>query len=309
MFIEKIAIVGGSGFIGFHLSKELIRRKKEVFNFDINTSNNLDEVFFIDISKTSFDELVYHFSLMDCIIDLAYTTNPKTSFDDPVVDIIENLPNTVKLLSIANQLPNIKRFLFVSSGGTVYGNTGSKLIKESHMNSPISPYGITKLAIEKYGLMYYHTNNLPFVVARPSNAYGIGQKANTGQGFIRYAIDCILNDKEITIFGNKGTIRDYIYVTDISSALADIIEHSESGEVYNIGTGIGKSNLDIVNILRPLSKNIGKEIKINHLPLRNFDVLNNVLDCRKLKEISDWSPVIDIKSGIKMTWDWVLNNG
>lgn len=304
----NIAVFGGAGFIGQHLTKELISRNKIVTIFDIKPPPFLDDVTYIDLANLSVSELEHELSKVEGIIDLAYTTNPKTSFDNPVADILENLPNTVKLLNIVCKLDNIKRFVFVSSGGTVYGNTKSIKIDENHITIPISPYGITKLAIEQYGLMYYHTSDLPFVIARPANAYGIGQKINTGQGFIIHAINSIINDKPITIYGNKGTIRDYIYATDITSGLVDLIDNSMPGEAYNIGTGIGHSNIDIINMLQPFAKSIDKTIKIIHQPLRKFDVARNVLDSSRLNALTNWSPDIDLNSGLKTTWNWLVEN-
>jgi len=304
--MNKIAIIGGSGFLGYYLTDELLQRNKEVLIFDIKPPKQAANVTFVNVSNFSISELEHHFSKVDGVIDLAYTSNPKTSFDDPIVDIMENLPMTVKLLVVANKLNNIKRFVFVSSGGTVYGDVDTEIIHEEHKTTPISPYGITKLAIEKYGLMYFHTNDFPFVIARPSNAYGIGQRINTGQGFIITAIDSIVNEREITIFGKEGTIRDYIYVTDIACGLADLIESSKSGEAYNIGTGVGKSNLDIVELLTPLAKGLGKEVHINNVPPRKFDVTHNVLDKNKIKMLSNWEPKVDIALGLKKTWDWYL---
>lgn len=304
--MEKIAIIGGSGFLGYYLTDELLKRQKKVYVFDLKPPKTKTNVTFINVLDLSIKELEHYFSKVDGVIDLAYTSNPKTSFDDPVVDIMDNLPMTVKFLAITNKLKNIKRFVFASSGGTVYGNVKLDIINEEHSTTPISPYGITKLAIEKYGLMYYHTNDFPFVIARPANAYGIGQRTNTGQGFIITAIDSIVNDREITIFGENGTVRDYIYVTDVATGLADLIEYSKPGEAYNIGTGVGKSNLDIVEMLSSFAKKIDKKVKINHELPRKFDVTHNVLDANKINGLSDWIPKIDINSGLKKTWEWYL---
>ena len=113
--------------------------------------------------------------------------------------------------------------------------------------------------------MFYHIDKLPFIIARPSNAYGIGQRINTGQGFIAQALNSILNKKGINIFGQNGNIRDYIYVTDIASAIVTLLDKGIEGEAYNIGTGIGKSNIEIINILEILLKSNNLSIKINFL--------------------------------------------
>lgn len=305
--MDKIAIFGGSGFLGVHLARELIKRNKEVFIFDIKPPHVLNlEVNYIDVKDFSIEETKKCLLNIDKIIDLVYSTNPKTSFEDPIIDILDNLPNTIKLFKIANQLSNLKKFIYVSSGGTVYGNAEVLSIAEDYNTNPISPYGITKLAIEKYGLMYHQTNNLPFVIARPSNAYGVGQRINTGQGFIIHAIESIIKNKEISIYGLQGTIRDYIYVTDISNAISNLIDNSTPGEAYNIGTGIGISNIEIIDRLEPYAKKINKKIKIKFEKERDFDVNRNVLDCSKIEQTNNWTPQISIDSGIELTWNWLL---
>ncbi len=190
------AIFGGSGFIGYYLLKELRTSNRKIFIYDIKPPIDSNDLIFYNIRNISNEELLDQLMDVNEIIDLAYTSNPKTSFDDPVSDILDNLPNTVRLLTLATKIPRLKKFIFISSGGTVYGNSNSKLTTEEHPTKPISPYGITKLAIEKYGLMFYHIDKLPFIIARPSNAYGIGQRIDTGQGFIAQTLNSIINKKK-----------------------------------------------------------------------------------------------------------------
>src|SRR5208283_5085757 len=118
---------------------------------------------------------------VDEVVNLAYSTVPKTSFEDPVQDILSNLPSAVNLF-LATSQSSVQRLVLVSSGGTVYGKAASLPIVETHPTNPISPYGITKLAIEKYAVMYHNHTGLPVVVLRPGNAFGEGQRPFTGQG-------------------------------------------------------------------------------------------------------------------------------
>ncbi len=121
----------------------------------------------------------------------------------------------------------VRRLLLVSSGGTVYGPPCTLPMAESHPTAPISPYGITKLTIDHYALMFHHTRGLPVVVVRPANAYGVQQRSRTGQGFLAAAIDAILSRREIEIFGDAGTIRDYIHVTDVASGILAALDFGE----------------------------------------------------------------------------------
>jgi UDP-glucose 4-epimerase len=188
----------------------------------------------------------------DEVIDLAYSTVPKTSFDDPLYDVLSNLPPGVALLQEAAQV-SLKKMVFVSSGGTVYGKANVLPISETHPTNPISPYGITKLTMEKYAGMFAVTAGLPVAIARPANAYGEDQAAFTGQGFIPTAIQSVLQEKKIDVYGEQGTIRDYLHVTDIARGIVAVLVHGETGQAYNIGSGIGRNNKDVLATIRPLA--------------------------------------------------------
>ncbi len=243
---------------------------------------------------------------VDEIIDLAYSTTPQTSFTNPVHDITSNLPDSVRLFEIASRLP-IQKFVWVSSGGTVYGNTAVSPIGEEVPTHPVSPYGITKLAIEKYARMYFEIAGLPIVCVRPSNAYGEGQKPFTGQGFISTAIATILNGDPITLFGEKGTTRDYIHVTDLAAGIISVLENGATGQVYNIATGVGHNNRQVIDLLSEFAKEHGLQIQLNIQPSRKFDVTSNVLSYNKLKEATGWKPQIKFEQGLERTWKWFVN--
>jgi len=239
------------------------------------------------------------------VIDLAYATVPQTSFANPIFDIVSNLPPSVGMLQEAIAA-GLRKVVMVSSGGTVYGATDSLPIREDHRTDPISPYGITKLTIEKYARMFHSVTALPVVVARPGNAYGEEQRPHSGQGFVSTAIHSIVRGDEIGIFGAEGTVRDYIHVADVASGIVAVLEHGASGDVYNIGSGQGRSNLDVVKVLEPLASRAGFTVRTNILPSRGFDVPANVLDCGKLATLSGWLPRVSFEEGINRVWNAVL---
>jgi UDP-glucose 4-epimerase len=302
----KTCIIGGAGFIGSHCVRTLFdtgrdilvlgRRPREQITLpqDVEYSQG-------DISNREF--LVDALRDVDEIIDLAYSSVPKTSYENPVLDIMDNLPNSVSLFAIAAELP-IKKILFVSSGGTVYGEPQGTPILESHPTNPISPYGITKLALEKYAQMYYKTRGLPIVTVRPSNPYGEGQKSFAGQGFIATAIASVLAGKEIKIFGQQGTVRDYIHVDDVAKALVAALDFGVPGECYNVGSSVGLTNLDVIEQISIVAKKHSITPWVTHLPPRVFDVSSNVLSSEKLFEISGWHPKVNLADGIELTWNW-----
>jgi len=243
----------------------------------------------------------------DELIDLAYATVPKTSFDDPVNDVLSNLPAGVGLAQEASNA-NLKKIIFVSSGGTVYGVPQALPIREDHPTNPISPYGITKLTLEKYILMFNAFRGLPAVIVRPSNAYGEHQQAFTGQGFIATAIKSILSRQVVNIFGANGTIRDYIHVQDVARGIIAALNFGDPGNVYNIGSGIGLNNMDVLKTIEPFAEAQGYPIQINTLPERGFDVSANILDSTKLRKISTWHPEMDFTEGIRRTWMFSVSN-
>ena len=241
------------------------------------------------------------------VIDLAYSTSPGTSFQDPVNDILANVPETVRLFNLAASMPHLRKFVWISSGGTVYGRTPAYAVSEDYQTLPLSPYGITKLALEKYAHLYFETAKLPIVCVRPANAYGEGQRPYAGQGFIATAIASILEQKELTLFGEHGTIRDYLHVSDMALGIVAALDAGQPGEIYNLGSSKGLTNREILELLKPLAAQAGCSVQVRVLPSRLFDVPVNILDCHKLRIISGWQPKLSITEGLAQTWNWYAN--
>ena len=240
---------------------------------------------------------------VDEIIDLAYATVPGTSFQDPVNDILVNLPEAVRLFELEATL-SLKKFVWISSGGTVYGRTSAERIAETHPTLPLSPYGITKLAIEKYAHMYFESKGLPIVCVRPANAFGEGQRTYSGQGFIATAIASILDGRELTLFGEQGTIRDYLHIADLAAGIVAALLQGRPGEVYNLGSSEGLTNRQVLDYLAPLAAEAGHTVTIRVLPARPFDVPANVLDCMKLRTETGWQPLLSFEQALTQTWNW-----
>jgi UDP-glucose 4-epimerase len=239
------------------------------------------------------------------VVHLAYATVPNTSFDDPLADLLQNLPLTVQLFSEVAARGG--RLILISSGGTVYGEAASLPIREDHPTNPISPYGVTKLTLEKYAQLYAVTHGLNVICVRPGNAYGVGQRPYAGQGFVSTAMTSVMRGQPIKIFGLQGTIRDYIYVSDLAAGIVSALEHGHSSEIYNLGSGVGRSNLDVIQAMIPLMREIGCNVCVEHLPERVFDVHANVLDSTKLQEHTGWVPEVEFLEGLIRTRDWLRN--
>lgn len=306
--MQHCCVIGCAGFIGIHVVNALAGRHRQVTVIDRNPVP--PGVFPGEVKCVTGDYgddnlLAKTLRGVDEVINLAYSTVPKTSFEDPVQDITGNLPSAVRLFEVASALA-VKKVVLVSSGGTVYGRATELPITEDHPTNPISPYGITKLSIEKYGLMYKELKGLPVVCVRPANAYGEGQRPFVGQGFVATAIASVLNRQEISLFGENGTIRDYIHVTDIAAGIAAVLDSGTPGSCYNIGTGVGKSNRDVLDAIYPLAKSAGFDLRPKLLPPREFDVPANILDSKKLTKETGWGPLVPFELGIERTWNWFL---
>ena len=304
-------ITGGGGFIGHALIKRLLlkpERRIIVVGRSLSPKFPLPEAVVYhsgDISDQAFIG-----PLLDCateVVDLAYGTTPKTSYDDPIQDVILNLPASVTLQRLASER-KIRRYVLVSSGGTVYGNPKYLPIDELHPNNPISPYGISKLVTEKYASFFFQMMGLPVIIARPSNAYGVGQFGRRPQGFIGVSMHAVLNGLDIEIFGERGTVRDYIYIDDLADGLASLLENGIVGETYNIGSGIGYDNIDVLSMLHEV---VGAKYPIRtvHRPLRPFDVPANVLNSEKLTVATGWVPKYSLKQGIEEMWHQLVKPG
>ena len=304
--MSKCCIIGGAGFIGSHLVALLRAQGMEISVLDRKPAPERalpNGVQYVQGDLGHQGQLKKALEGATEIVDLAYSTVPKTSYEDPVKDILSNLPAAVRMLEAASKL-EVRKVVLVSSGGTVYGRAREIPISEEHPTNPISPYGITKLALEKYGLMFHQLAGLPVVIVRPGNAYGEGQRPFTGQGFVATAMGSILRHKEIVLFGEQGTIRDYVYVGDVARGIAAGLEHGIPGSVYNIGSGIGRSNREILEVIEALARPAGYRLRIRIAPPRPFDVPINVLDCRKLHRAAGWQPRVPLEEGIQRTWNW-----
>ena len=297
-------IVGGGGFIGSHLVRLLSSKRRIVVAgrraqppFVLPAATR-----YVQLNPTDPSALAGLLDECDEVVDLAYSTVPKTSFEDPVFDIVSNLPFNVTLIKMASER-RMRKLVFVSSGGTVYGNPKYLPVDEAHPTNPVSPYGITKLAIEKYGLMYGQLRGLPFVVVRPGNPYGPNQLGGQGQGFVATAILSTLTLTEIKVFGERGSIRDYIYIDDLVAGIAAALDVGDIGEIYNIGTGTGLDNRAVLDAIAACARKDAIELNVRIEAVRPFDVSANVLSSARLTYRSGWRPLVGMEEGMERTWN------
>ena len=303
----KALVIGGNGFIGKHLVYALKAEGIQVRVFDRYPSKTEEadgDIEYIVGDLGNHGALSEIVNGADWVFHLAYTTLPKTSNDDPVYDVRSNLIDTIQLLQECNNF-GVKKFIFISSGGTVYGAPKIVPIKESHPTEPICSYGITKLAIEKYLQLFYHLYKLDYVVLRLSNPYGPGQNPNAKQGAIGVFLGRVAQGESINIWGDGKVVRDYIYIADAIDALikAAYYKAADNEErIFNIGSGQGQSINEIINIIR---QTVDVPVDIKYLPARDLDVLKNVLDISLAKNKLGWQPNVSLGDGIAHSWQWI----
>ncbi len=299
-------VIGGGGYIGSHLVPVLqsIGRRVTVLGRRPRPSQELPGG--AAYVQGDFGHAATLDRLLEAhreVVHLAYATVPNTSFDHPLEDLLQNLPPAVRLLSEA--AARDVKLVLVSSGGTVYGEGSRSPIREDHPTRPISPYGVTKLTLENYAHLYSVTHKLRYVCVRPANAYGVGQRPFAGQGFISTALASALRNQPVNIYGRNGTIRDYLYVSDVASGIAAALDKGRPSETYNLGSGMGLSNRDVIEAIKPLLRDGGGDIQVNVLPERDFDVRANVLDSAKLQNHTGWKPCVEFTHGLRLTLDWL----
>jgi UDP-glucose 4-epimerase len=258
-----------------------------------------DQIEFDFHNLSSFSTLIPEF---DVVIHLVSSSNPASSGFDPEGDIENNLIGSIRLLRILRANPSVK-LIFASSGGAVYGNPVSVPILETHPTDPVSPYGVSKLAIEKHLYISRLEHGLDYRILRLSNPFGPGQVNKKGQGLIPTVIDRAISGESLTVWGNGSNTRDYVYIEDVVDAFMKAIEYSGKVRTFNIGSGIGSSTLDIVSEVSELTN---KEIKVDFSPSRATDPPANVLDVGLAKSELNWEAKTSLRDGIQSSISWYL---
>lgn len=239
------------------------------------------------------------------IVDFAYATVPSSSFADPVGDFTANLGAMIRHLEFSRRI-GAARHLFVSSGGTVYGEQGDRPLAEDSPTLPISPYGITKLASEHYAEMYRRLG-VPTLVVRPSNIYGPGQAPFRGQGLVATAFGAALQGRPLTLYGDGSQRRDYLFLDDFCAGLDAVLTRGEVGRTYNLGCGDATSTNDLLAAIGAITAADDCPLTIAAEPARPFDVGSNLLDISRISDDLGWRAVIDLDEGLGHTWQWIRN--
>jgi len=310
--MNKIVVFGGDGFIGRHLVKRLASYNKsnEIYVFDRFSTYQTDsghpfkKINNVQIVRGNFfnrDEVNDVLKGATYVFHLISSTNPATSQNDPLIDIDTNIRSSVELFQLCAE-HKVKKVIFFSSGGTVYGDIDSKMIREDSAPQPLSPYGIGKLTIEHYLRYFKHTHNLNYIVYRVANPYGPGQNIYGKQGVIPIFMHRYITHEPLTIYGDGAMMRDYIYIDDLISMVSESYDKQNKNEVYNIGNGKGVNINELVTAIEACSQ---YAIDKKHIESPSTYIQNSVLDTSLFTKEFNLKPTISLEEGIKRTWDYV----
>jgi UDP-glucose 4-epimerase len=300
---QRCLVLGASGFIGTNLCLALKGRVKSIRAF----SRQKVDIQGIDCFQGDFlikEDLVKAVHNIDVVFHLVSTSTPASSNVSPILDAQHNIIQTLQLLDIC-RASGVRRVIFVSSGGTIYGDAKVIPTPEGALEQPISAYGITKLAIEKYLALYERLYGMSAISLRVSNPYGPYQYARKQQGVIGAFIFKSLRGEEIEIWGDGSVVRDYIYIDDVVDVLIASVTYAGESRIFNVGSGVGVSLADIVAVL---SEHLENKPLLVYTSARAVDVSKSILDCSLAKTELGWTPKYDIRGGILKTLTWFKKN-
>lgn len=301
----KALVIGGNGFVGSHLVEALLKAGWQVSVFDLREPRygplpsqvnfirgDLEQLYILREALTGVD-LVFH---------LAWTTIHETANKYPAADVTQNLIPAINLFQACRQL-EVKRVIFTSSGGTVYGPAQQLPIAETHPHHPITAYGITKLATEKYLQMFHHLYGLEYAIVRPSVPYGPYQNPLARQGAVAVFLYRVGQGLPVTIWGDGQTVRDYFYVADLAQALVTCAQQELTRHrIFNIGGGEG---ISLLELLAQIEETVERKSQVTFKPARPFDVPSLVLDTGLARRVLGWKPQTSLSDGLGLTWQWM----
>lgn len=297
----KILVTGGAGFIASHISDAFINEGHDVvivdnlhtgFEYNINPKAKFIK---LDICASSIEK-IFEEEKFDVINHHAAQMDVRRSVADPAFDANSNIIGTINLLQFSIKY-GVKKFMFASTGGAVYGEQEYFPADEKHPANPLSPYGISKLAVEKYLYFYNKQYGLNYSVLRYANIYGPRQNPFGEAGVVAIFTTKLLNNEQPIINGSGLQTRDYVFVGDVVKANLLTLNDSENA-IYNIGTGIETNVNELFHSLNDIIKSEKEE---KHGPAAPGEQMRSVISSEKLFKKFGWKPSTSLKEGLEET--------
>lgn len=305
---KTILITGGAGFIGSNLADRLMQEgyrvvvidnlstgKKENLNSKVNFYKaDIGDAKISNIFEKEKPEIVYHF---------AAQINVRKSTEDPIEDARINILGSINILENCRNF-GIEKIIFASTGGAIYGEADVVPTSEKYPTFPLSPYGIAKLATEKYLHYFYKTFGLPFIALRLANVYGPRQNSKGEAGVVAIFCDKMLLNKNPIIYGSGKQTRDFVYVQDVVESAILAMKKNKIG-IFNIGTG---KETNINTVFEIIKEKIKSNCKKTHEPARQGEQQRSCLDYLKAKKEILWRPKYNLQEGLELTVQWFKDN-
>jgi UDP-glucose 4-epimerase len=299
----RCAVLGAGGFIGTNLCRALVGKVDSLRAFGRRQSFP-EALRGCDWMPGDFADttcLPAAVAGCDVVFHLVNATTPASANVDKVADLNANVASTLHLLDACRET-GVQRVIFVSSGGTIYGIPDQVPTPETSPTNPITAYGISKLAIEKYLALYEYLYGLEYRVLRVANPFGPYQTALKNQGVIAAFVRRALAGKPFEVWGDGSITRDYVYIDDVVESLTLATTHEGTGRIFNIGSGEGRSLNDIVASINRL---LGAEIPVDRRPGRQVDVSVSILDTAFAARELNWQPCTPFEEGLASTISWM----
>lgn len=300
--MKNVLVLGANGFIGSHLVRTLLSENKVVGYDALGTTDIFQSPNYTHIAgnfccEQEFSRILskYHISI---VYHMICTTIPASGTEHVEREIQQNIIPTVRLLESCVQC-GVERFIFTSSGGTVYGE-GKESVShiESEPLQPICSYGVQKMTIEGYMRLYEHMHGIRTIAMRLSNPYGFCIQSGRKQGIIPIFLQKIMQNEPVTVFGD--TTRDYLYIDDAISALFKVLTYNGKEHVFNVGSGIGTELNRLIKLIECVTKQ--EFSAIGWREIRSCDVDKNVLNVSMTKKELEWYPKMSLEDGIACTF-------
>lgn len=307
----KILVTGGAGFIGSHVVDAYITAGHDVVivdNLSTGKKGNLNsraKFYHEDLRSVDSIAAIFKKEKPEIVNHLAAQKSVQKSIENPLEDVDTNILGLLPLLENSIKYA-IKKFIFTSTGGAIYGNTVNIPTAESQPPDIMSPYALTKYMGEQYTQLFHKLYSLPFTILRPSNIYGPRQISEGQNGVIALFFENILNGKSSTIYNSqdmkKGATRDYLYVKDLVQANILALTKGDN-EICNIGSG---KEICTADLYTQISQITGKKFPLKQKTMRKSEVLRSALDYKKAAVLLNWHPTTSLIDGLTKTYQSYL---
>jgi UDP-glucose 4-epimerase len=297
----KVLVTGGAGFIGSHVADRLLADGHEVVILDDLSTGHVEHLqpnarfYQMDLHSPWIDEL-FRIERPEAVVHQAAQASVRRSVEDPVFDAGVNVLGTAALLQ-ASVHHGVRRFLFASTGGALYGDADVIPTPEDYPTLPVSPYGASKLAAEVYLRTFHAMHGLSYAALRYANVYGPRQDPHGEAGVVAIFTRRLLSGEKARINGDGKQTRDFVYVGDVAEANARVLASDAVGS-FNVGTGI---ETDITTIFQVLKRLTGSNQPEEHGPPLPGEQRRSVVDARKIEKLLGWKPKTALDAGLDAT--------